>query len=478
MFWNKYPYSNLHDLNLDWIVAKIKDQEETIKTFINVSTIKYADPIQWNITKQYEANTVVVDPATGVAYISTKPVPSGIALSNTDYWTVVFDLDALFSDLEQEMEDFKTDVNNDINDFKTDVNNEINDFNDEIDDINARIGALSEKYFIFIGDSFGAGWTNDGNVTPYGTLFKNLLQIQNDHWFETNVGGSGFVSGTTYLMQIQSLYSNIPDRSKITDIYVLGGRNDFGQTINDILSAKQTFINYCKVNYPNAIVHIGFIGRSFEYTTATTMAIQYNVYTAYKRFTEQYGANYIDGIEAFLNDSAMFASDRKHPNQDGHNSILSGLISYFRTGTSQYSNVIYPVLTPSGVNTGNSDFGSISMSESGEEITMIMFPVSITCNITGQSMNGYAAEIGTFNRLMCPGCAYNAYMSTGTAIVRYIENSVNKYREIPITLSINQNKLYVTISMINDAGNNYYNGTINEIQLKGIHLIYSGYRGE
>ena len=29
--------------------------------FVNLNTIKYADPIQWNITKQYETNTVVID---------------------------------------------------------------------------------------------------------------------------------------------------------------------------------------------------------------------------------------------------------------------------------------------------------------------------------------------------------------------------------------------------------------------------------
>lgn len=31
MFWNKYPYSNLHDLNLDWIIGKITDIDEAVE---------------------------------------------------------------------------------------------------------------------------------------------------------------------------------------------------------------------------------------------------------------------------------------------------------------------------------------------------------------------------------------------------------------------------------------------------------------
>lgn len=87
---NEYPYRNLTDLNLDFILKAIKTLQNELTKFINFNTIKYADPIQWNITTQYEANTVVIDGTTGNAYLSTQAVPSGVALSNTDYWTVIF----------------------------------------------------------------------------------------------------------------------------------------------------------------------------------------------------------------------------------------------------------------------------------------------------------------------------------------------------------------------------------------------------
>lgn len=92
---DNFPYTNFHELNLDWLLKMIKELNNTVENFVALNTIKYADPIQWNITTQYEANTVVVDPQSGTAYISSKAVPSGVALTNTDYWSVIFTLDII-----------------------------------------------------------------------------------------------------------------------------------------------------------------------------------------------------------------------------------------------------------------------------------------------------------------------------------------------------------------------------------------------
>ena len=89
---NQYPYINLNDLNLDYILKAIKDMRYEVTNFVSINAIKYADPIQWNITSQYEKNTIVIDPQTGTAYISVAPVPAGVALTRPEYWTVVFDL--------------------------------------------------------------------------------------------------------------------------------------------------------------------------------------------------------------------------------------------------------------------------------------------------------------------------------------------------------------------------------------------------
>lgn len=93
--YDHWPYTNFHELNLTWLLRRMEDLSNVVENFVTLNTIKYADPIQWNITTQYEPNTVVVDPQRGTAYISSKPVPAGVALTNTDYWSVIFTLDML-----------------------------------------------------------------------------------------------------------------------------------------------------------------------------------------------------------------------------------------------------------------------------------------------------------------------------------------------------------------------------------------------
>lgn len=92
---DQFPYTNFHELNLDWLLRMLKELNQKVENFVSLNTIKYANPIQWDITTQYEVNTVVIDPATGIAYISVQPVPTGVAIGNQDYWTIIFDLSAI-----------------------------------------------------------------------------------------------------------------------------------------------------------------------------------------------------------------------------------------------------------------------------------------------------------------------------------------------------------------------------------------------
>ncbi len=97
---HKAPYTNFHDLNLDWIIEVLNEFNTKLSNFVSLATIKYADPLQWNITSQYEANTVVVD-SNGNAYLSVKPVPSGVSLDRVEFWTKIGNFDELWADVKK-----------------------------------------------------------------------------------------------------------------------------------------------------------------------------------------------------------------------------------------------------------------------------------------------------------------------------------------------------------------------------------------
>ena len=94
-----FPYTNIHELNLDWLLRQMVELKKQTADFININSIKYADPLQWNITTQYEANTVVINPEDSTAYLSVRAVPAGVNITNTEYWTPIGNFAELYSDI-------------------------------------------------------------------------------------------------------------------------------------------------------------------------------------------------------------------------------------------------------------------------------------------------------------------------------------------------------------------------------------------
>ena len=94
------PYTNFHDLNLDWIVKELEKLASDVQEFISINAIKYANPIKWDITSQYEKNTVVLD-KDGNAYLSVQPVPAGVSLDRTEYWTNIGNFSALWESVKK-----------------------------------------------------------------------------------------------------------------------------------------------------------------------------------------------------------------------------------------------------------------------------------------------------------------------------------------------------------------------------------------
>lgn len=96
MFNTRWPYTDYHNLNLDWILETLKKQDAAIADFISLNSITYANPLQWDITRQYPKNQVVLD-TNGDGYLSVQPVPVGVEIDNTEYWTKIGNFSELWS---------------------------------------------------------------------------------------------------------------------------------------------------------------------------------------------------------------------------------------------------------------------------------------------------------------------------------------------------------------------------------------------
>ena len=95
-FYNKYPYTDFHELNLDYILEQMKLLRKAFEDFVGINTITFADPILWSITKEYNKNEVVLDNS-GNAYLSLQIIPAGIPLTNTEYWMEIFNFTGFIS---------------------------------------------------------------------------------------------------------------------------------------------------------------------------------------------------------------------------------------------------------------------------------------------------------------------------------------------------------------------------------------------
>ncbi len=194
-FYDKFPYTNFQEINLDRIIKELMEVKEGLQFVIDNSSLKYADPIEWNITTQYQANTVVIDPATGIAYISTKPVPNNVQITNTGYWTKVFDLSALFAELDQEIETvdqrvttLETETDTRINTLETETNAKItalqnrttaaeNNISDLDDDLNALTQNVAQQ-----GTRIGAVETTVNNHTTQINTLNSVMATKASAW--------------------------------------------------------------------------------------------------------------------------------------------------------------------------------------------------------------------------------------------------------------------------------------------------------
>lgn len=89
MAYFEFPHTRSYEGDLGYIIKKLMELTDRYNDFFQYNQITFADPINWDITKQYPPYQIVFDFDSNCSYISKKPVPAGVTISNGDYWELV-----------------------------------------------------------------------------------------------------------------------------------------------------------------------------------------------------------------------------------------------------------------------------------------------------------------------------------------------------------------------------------------------------
>lgn len=139
-FINQFPYSDTHELNLDWIIKTVKDLGSRMNDFEAVNHIKYIG--DWNISESYQSWSIVTNGTN--SYISITEVPKGILISDANYWAFLgpISVDEIarleIAALEKETETSFVSVNNKI----SALNGRVTEAEDAVSEMSTAIPVL------------------------------------------------------------------------------------------------------------------------------------------------------------------------------------------------------------------------------------------------------------------------------------------------------------------------------------------------
>lgn len=417
-FFEKYPNTDFHELNLDWLIAKMKELDIKFDEFKVVNNITFSG--QWDITKQYPAWTIVSD--NNIGYVSQKPVPAGVNINNGAYWVEVIDYTAQIAGLESRVIALEGDVIS-LQNADTALSGRITTNTNDIASINRHL----QKDVIFIGDSY-ADPNRGGYANGWITIAQQILGLDADHTHIYQMGGAGFVGagmGVTFGDLATQAINDITgdDRNYISDIVISGGCNDADASISlgDLSTAVLNVIQALHTVFPNAIIRIAAIGGFLKYGNTDYME---RVYAAYNNYY-----NTMSYLMPIMNANVPMLMANSY-DVDG---IHPGQLGVIRIGT------VIGTATK-----GNNNLGKIN-----ERSTMALTPVS-GLTIGGQTPQIQLEETGIRiclrENISINGS--NTYTSGGNVIdIATLEtnsiistcsgkNSLPKYAMIPVNIEI------------------------------------------
>lgn len=355
----EYPYTNLNQPNLDGLIRAMRNALDVVDNFTALNELSFAG--DWDIAKAY-TKWSIVQAADGNGYISVKPVPYNVLLSNAEYWRPVANYDALYAAFNQRITTLESDVN-DINGDISDINSDIGDIHSDIgnletadESIRHAIHSMRNRHVVMIGDSYSMGSHGvDGHGWPY--YLQEITGCNADVIAQLSGGGfiakalSGDYQGKNYEETLNTVYTamSAANRAAIDYVIVCGGINDIaqgstseiGDAVTDFCITAKTLFPYAKLVvlplYSDAGFGSGYWNDAGVWTIIYNGTLKYNGLHAVYDYAITHGAISTPNSIFWLQGRTAFGSgDGIHPNDAGYRQQGRRIAAFIEGGASEY----------------------------------------------------------------------------------------------------------------------------------------------
>ena len=352
-----------------------------------------------------------------------------------------------------------------LNKLDNDLNNKIN-----------QIEIFQNRKYLFVGDSYATGYQGE-NVDPiegYFTKVKNKFNL-NAQIIAHN--GSGFLGMNNNNKWITWLTNEtIPNKETFTDVIICGGMNDSDNS-TDLRNAMEECINYIKNNFPNALIHIGCVGRYKEGTNAQLERVR-KVDRLYKIIATQNGCKYIDGSFLLLHHRDWYIStDNIHPNTSGESQLAYGIEQYLINGeivdfcdiTSAFDYKTDTITPATGVTMTPYIYSSID-----KNTCTLFFSGDITFTTHVNMSNLTDVIIGKLSSSYICSSSNNQGISEFVTGYVYSVNTINNSHFVKVSARLyndSYNNLHLKFFTVKDDGN-----ILNNIEISQFSMPYGTLR--
>lgn len=425
----KFPYTNFHEMNLDWIIEKV---QELVENFIQI---------------------------------------------NSDFGN----LNKNFEELKKYVEDYfiKLNINVEVKKIIEEMRQ-----NGELENIiseallSGSLKRVNSPTVLILGDSYAEGTNIADKSKSWANIMKDTLTKNGYGVTVKAVGGYGFkADGTkTFSNLVNTVNGEMSenDRKRVTKIIIGGSYNDRNSAENDISNGMIDCINSIRSKFVNAkdivICPMGWTweGHQQGIHTSTTYISVMKANKIWQYTASTLGCSVIPAYQAMLYESS-FSNDGVHPSEQGQKNILNMIMQSFGgVYTKPINSIEYGTTAKikSGLTGKLASKIRYSVFNGTTKARCLQMKLSET-TLPETKLDGTGIEVGTIDspaihfgetELVIP-CSF---------IVRGKETDsggeANLFIQAPGWIEIHQKKIILHMTYINPQKRNYIKYDINSIE--------------